>query len=192
MTFMGFALAMWAATDAPRDVPKLKPEQVQALVAKIGQREPFLGSATARRERSSLYRYFNAADYALIRGNDVLGYWDRGAFSWVVDEVAWDGISGASSSAAAISKQAWAAAFRYVAKLQGLKVVRAAAVRIEGACVTATVDPTDESPVPGVLIEVRLRSPSGVMRYRLAVGKPSVEEAMTAALNLVIQFSRGD
>ena len=55
----------------------------------------------------------------------------------------------------------------------------------------AVISPTPEEPVPGVLLEVRLRSARGTALYRVAVGKATVEDAMGAALELVIYFGLG-
>jgi hypothetical protein len=52
------------------------------------------------------------------------------------------------------------------------------------------VDRSAEEPVPGVLVELRIKSPTGVLLYRVSMGKPTVEDAMGAALDLVLRFSR--
>jgi hypothetical protein len=77
-----------------------------------------------------------------------------------------------------------------MARRRGLTLDAKATVRIGGACIVAVADPSRISPVPGVLVELRFRSPSGERLHRFAVGKPSVEEAMVAALDFVVAFSR--
>ena len=54
----------------------------------------------------------------------------------------------------------------------------------------AVIDPSPREPVPGVLLELRVKSPTGTLRYRVGMGKASVEDAMGAALDLVLGFAR--
>ena len=88
-----------------------------------------------------------------------------------------------------ISAKAWDAAFAYVAERRGLTVDKAAAMRIEGACVGAVVEPTSREPVPGVALELRVSGPAGELRYRITVGKPTVEDAIAASLDYVVGFA---
>ena len=168
----------------------IKPEHVEQLVNQLGAREPFLKSGEAKDEPGSLYHYFQKADYEALRGNPVVGYWDEGGFRWSGTTVAWGGIAAGASSAERIKPRAWEAAFRYVAQRRGFVVDERAQLRVEGRCVAAAIDATAAEPVPGVLLEVRVHSPSGVLRHRFSVGKPTVEEAMGAALDFLLSFSK--
>ena len=170
--------------------PSLKPEQIKGLASRVLDRQPFLQSTDAREERQTLRRYFGPVEYEKLRGNPVLGYWDASRFRWAGRVVTWGGIVSAARSAGPISAQGWQAAFRQVAGRQGLTIAAAAPMRIEGACVAAVIDPSKDEPVPGVLLELRITSPAGVLSHRFGIGKPTVEEAMGAALDFAISFAR--
>jgi hypothetical protein len=184
---VAFVGAILLASEGP---PRLGAEDVERLGEQLARREPFLESAEAREEPGTLHRFFKKADYQVLRGNPVTGYWDAGGFHWKGNQIAWRGIGAAAPSAKKISQQAWEAAFRHVAEKRGVVVAAGAPVSIEGACVAAVVDPSEREPVPGVLLEVRLRGPGGVFRHRLAVGKATVEEAMGAALDFTLALAR--
>jgi hypothetical protein len=172
-------------------VPLPEP-QTLAMVGRMLVTESFVGSQEEREGRGRTGRYFTPAEYARLRGNPVLGYWDVGSFAWSDrGSIGWGGIHARHASAREIRSRAWDATIRQVARKHGLRVTAAADVRVEGACVAAVVDPTPEEPVPGVMIEVRLRSPHGTALYRVAVGKGTVEDAMGAALDLAIAFGLG-
>lgn len=172
--------------------PELPPDRAQALLERMMSTEDFVGSANEKESCKTTGRYFTRAEYRRLRGNPLLGYWDIGGFSWAGGaHVAWRGIRPSHPSARAISAQAWGAAFRIAAKASGLEEDAEARVQVEGGCVAAVVDPSSDEPVPGVLIELRVKSPTGVLLYRVSVGKPTVEDAMGAALDLVLRFSRG-
>jgi hypothetical protein len=163
----------------------------QAIVARLLESEAYLGSEEERQSRGSASRFFSRAEYSRLRGNPMLGYWDAGTFTWTGGgRVAWGGVRSLHRSARPIRGAAWAAAFRQVAARQGLQVTPDADVRLEGACVAAVVDPTIEEPVAGVLLELRVESPAGTLLYRVSMGKASVEDAMGAALELVMVFAR--
>jgi hypothetical protein len=176
--------------------PDLRPaplpaRQAHALLDRLMVTEPYVGSAEERETRSSTGRHFSRGEYARLRGNPLLGYWDVGTFAWTGGEkLAWDGIRTAHRSARPITARAWTAAIRQVVQRQGLTLSMDAEVRFEGACVAAVIDSTEREPVPGVLLEVRLKSPGGVLLYRVGVGKATVEDAIGAALDVVVRFGR--
>jgi hypothetical protein len=158
------------------------------LEEQLTTRQPFLDSDEARTETDTLHRYFQDADYRRLRGNPILGYWDAAGFIWRGLEVTWLGIRTAPGCGG-ISPAAFDAAFRYVAKRRGLKVLPGAPIRLAGKCVWAVVDGTEAEPVPGVLLEVRVESATGVLRYRFGMGKPAVEDAVGAAVDFILGFA---
>jgi hypothetical protein len=169
--------------------PGFTASEVVALHEKLAERAPFIGSEEKRAQPETLYRYFEEADYRALRGNPILGYWDVGAFKWVGRHVAWKGIAARSPAAQQISARAWAAAFHHAAAKRGLVEDSRASVRFAGACVAAVVEPTEEGQVPGVLLEVRIESPTGTLRYRFAVGKPTVEHAIGGGIDFLLGFA---
>jgi hypothetical protein len=184
------AALLCAELNAP-GVPELPPARAKALLERMMSTEDFVGSANEREGRKTSGRYFARAEYQRLRGNPLLGYWDVGEFSWAGGaRVAWRGIRPSHPSARPIASQAWASAFRIAAAASGLEEDSGAPVQVEGGCVAAVVDRSAEEPVPGVLIELRIKSPTGVLLYRVSMGKPTVEDAMGAALDLVLRFSR--
>jgi hypothetical protein len=170
----------------------LPARHAEAILKRMRAMEGFLGSQEERQTRSQVGRYFSAAEYSRLRGNPVVGYWDAGSFAWKGGaRVAWGGIRSAHPSCRPIGGNAWQTAFVEVAKRRGLEVVPKAAVTVEGGCVAAVVDGSEEERVPGVLLEIRVRSePARSLLLRVAIGKPTVEDAMGAALDLALRFSR--
>lgn len=166
------------------------PQQAKQLFGRMTKREPFLGSAEARQDRRTIDRFFHAEDYAVLRGNPVLGYWDAGKFRWRGSRVAWDGVVPVGPSARPITSRAWDAAFEHVAQAQGLTVDPKAPIRIRGACIAAVMNPTVSDPNRGVLMEIRIDSPAGPFRYRFGMGKPTLEDAVGASLEWAIGFAR--
>jgi hypothetical protein len=188
MTMSVWLIASLLATE-PGAPARLRPEEAQALASRLTERQPFLESEEARTEKATLGRYFDADDYRRLRGNPILGYWDTGGFRWKDDRVAWLGID-SKAKCSAISPTVWKAAFEYSTTKRKVSVDGQASVRIRGACVWAVIEPSKAEPVPGVLIEVRIESPSGTLRYRFGMGKPTVEDAVGAALDFIIGFAR--
>jgi hypothetical protein len=184
------ALLLAGPAGPPAPPVTIPPASVEELVGKLADRAPFVESREANEERATLNHYFRKEDYAALRGNPIVGYWDRGGFRWTGDRIAFGGIGAGAASATRISGRAWEAAFRHVAQGQGLRVDEGAPLRIEGRCVAAVVDVSEREPVPGVLLEVRVISAQGILRHRVAVGKPTVEEAMAAALDFLLRFAR--
>lgn len=166
------------------------PEQGTRLLERLRDREPFLGSREATRHPESLGHFFDRHEYERLRGNPVYGYWADDGFRWVGDRVAWDGITPVSPSARPIRAPAWDAAFAYIAKKYALAIDRRASVRIRGACVAAVVDPSRDEPNRGVVLELRIQSPTGVFWYRFGMGKPTLEDAIGASLEWAIGFAR--
>ncbi len=165
---------------------ELTPQQASAIWQRLGARETFLDSDEFHSEPQSLYRFFDRKDYARLRGNPVLGYYCPGGFRWTGNRVAWHGISPVTPDAAAVTSKAWDEAFRIIARKRNWTVDSKAPIRISGACVGAVLDPSQEEPFRGVCIEVRVASPSGNLLYRFSVAKPTIEEAVGAALDWVL------
>ena len=181
-------LALGAQAPVPAD---LTPAQAVALCQRIAAKEPFLASAEARSEPQSLYRFFQRADYLKLQGNPGIGYFSEGGFRWTGTRVAWLGIKPVTTDAAPITAKAWDAAFRFVAQRRHWTLDRRAPIRIRGACVGAVLEPSPEQPYRGVCIELRLESPAGAMLYRYSVAKPSIEDAVGAALDWVLCCAGG-
>jgi hypothetical protein len=181
------ALLMVAERDTAPPLPR---QQLQAVVERMLVTEPFLGSDEERSTRRSVARYFSRQEYMRLRGNPLLGYWDVGTFRWRGRQLAFGGVRNVHPSARPISAAAWTAAVEQVARRNGLDVTANAPVRLEGGCVGAVVDATEREPVPGVLVELRLEGPTGTLLYRVGMGKATVEDAIGAALDLVLRFAR--
>jgi hypothetical protein len=165
-------------------------EHAEALAARLGERRPFLQSEEARKEQGTLGHFFKDEDYRVLRGNPLLGYWDRGGFAWSGDRVAWEGIESVGGCRR-IKRVAWDRAFAYAAKKVGLVLDPAAPIRVRGVCVWVVVEATTAEPVPGVLLEMKVGGRKGVLRYRFGMGKATVEDAIGAAVELVIAFAKG-
>jgi hypothetical protein len=166
----------------------LTPEQAERLAEKLAERKPYAGSAEARSEegKRSMGMFFVAADYQKLKGNPVFGYWSAGGFKWSGNHIAWDGVASLAKSCRGITKRAWDAAFAYVAEKHGLVVDRSAPMRMRGACVDAVTETTMERPVLGVVMEMRLDSPTGAFRWRYSRGNPTIEGAVGASIELPI------
>jgi hypothetical protein len=190
---IGLALALILGGEGAASLrkPLLTHEQAAAVVRRLSETEPFLSSSQAL-ETSTLGNFFRQQEYRLLRGNPVLGYWYARNFQWKGDRIAWSGIRAVGRSPRSLGVRAWDVAFRQVAARKAVTIDPQAEVRLSGACVAAVIDPTPEAPVPGVLLELRLESSLGVLLYRLAVGKPSVEEAMGAVLDFILEFARAE
>jgi hypothetical protein len=165
------------------------PQQALALWQRMGAREPFLDSEEAHSEPQSLYRFFDRKDYAKLQGNPVLGYYCPGRFKWTGIRVAWHGISPVTPDAAAVTSKAWDEAFHIIARKRNWVIDPRAPVRVSGACVGAVLEPSSEEPFRGVCIEVRVASPTGNLLYRFSVAKPTIEDAVGAALDWVLCFA---
>lgn len=180
-------LAAQPVAQGPVNPPgAITPQQSLAFWQRLGAKEPFLDSAEFHSEPQSLYRFFYRQDYAKLRGNPVLGYTCPGRFRWVGNRVAWHGISPVTSDAAAITAKAWDEAFRFIARKRNWVIDPKAPIRVSGACVAAVLEPSREEPSRGVCIEVKVASPTGTLLYRFSVGKPTIEDAVGAALDWVL------
>jgi hypothetical protein len=188
---LAFSAALLCRELDVHGAPELPPARAQALLVRMMSTEAFVGSDHEEDSRGTTGRYFTRAEYQRLRGNPLLGYWDIGGFSWVGGaRVGWRGIRASHPSARPIPAKAWATAFRLAVAKNGLEEDAEAHVQVEGGCVAAAVDASADDPVPGVLIELRVKSPTGALLYRVSVGKPTVEDAMGAALDLVLRFGR--
>jgi hypothetical protein len=165
---------------------ELTPQQALALWQRMGAREPFLDSEEAHSEPQSLYRFLDRQDYAKLKGNPVLGYYCPGKFKWTGNRVAWHGISPVTPDAATVTAKAWDEAFRIIARKRNWVIDPKAPIRVSGACVGAVLEPSSEEPFRGVCIEVRVASPTGNLLYRFSVAKPTIEDAVGAALDWVL------
>jgi hypothetical protein len=178
-----------ASAEGPLPLDWITPGQAEPLIKRIAEREPFLKSDEAREERASLNLFFRKADYQVLRGNPVLGYWHSGGFRWVGRQVAWGGVDAAARSCKPITASAWDAAFAYVARKRRLVIDANAPILIRGACVGAVLEPRRRDPKRGVELEVRIESPTGVFRLRFGTGKPTIEDAIGASLDRVLGFA---
>lgn len=180
------------ATPGAAEEPPLPgtPEQMTSFVRRLNDREPFAGSREARLHGDSLGRFFGWKEYQLLRGNPVYGYWAEGGFRWVGARVAFDGIKPIGRSAQQITSRAWEAAFRYVAKENGWVIDGRAPIRVRGACLGAVLDPGLDEPNRGVVLELRVESPTGPFLYRFGMGKPTIEDAIGASLDWALSFAR--
>jgi hypothetical protein len=166
------------------------PEQGARILERLTDREPFLDSREAARHPESLNHFFRAQEYRRLRGNPVYGYWADDGFRWVGARVSWDGISPASPTARPIRRRAWDAAFAYVAKKYGLTIDRRSPIRVRGVCIAAMADPSVDQPNRGVVLELRLESPTGRFWYRFGMGKPTLEDAIGASLDWAVGFAQ--
>lgn len=165
---------------------ELTPQQVSAIWQRLGAREAFLDSEEFRSEPQSLYRFFERKDYTQLQGNPVLGYFSPGRFKWTGNRVAWHGIGPVTPDAAAVTAKAWDEAFRVIARKRNWIIDSRAPIRVRGACVGAVMNPSLDEPYRGVCIEVQVASPSGNLLYRFSVAKPTIEDAVGAALDWVL------
>lgn len=182
------AVAGPAAADEGPSVP-WTPEQTAAFVRRLNEREPFAGSRDARLHGDSLGWFFRDPEYALLKGNPVFGYWYEGQFRWTGVRVAFDGIKPVGKSARQITERAWAAAFTYVARQNGWTIDKKAPIRVRGVCLGAVLDPGLDEPNRGVVLELRVDSPSGPFLYRFGMGKPTIEDAIGASLDWALRFA---
>lgn len=182
------AAATSTAEPAGRLTSLLTPEQAEKLVEKLGERQPYASSSEAhsRAGRSTMGLFFSGGDYEKLKGNPVYGYWNASGFRWTGNRIWWDGIISAGPTCKEITKRAWDAAFAYVAKKHGLLVDRAAPMRMRGACVGAVTEVSPERPVLGVVMEVRMESPTGAFKWRYTRGNPTLEGAVGASVELPI------
>lgn len=193
------ALGMWmiltvagSGTDAGSLKALLTPEQAEKLAVKLTERRLFLDSREARSPhgKRTMGLFFGDDDYRLLEGNPLFGYWDGGGFLWQGKRIAWQGFASAGKTCKGISPRAWNLAFGYVAQKHGLVVDHAAPLRMRGACVSAVIEASPKQPVVGVLIEMRLESPTGTFRWRYSRGNPTIEGAIGAAVELPILIGK--
>ena len=170
----------------------LSPEQAQKLAMKLAERRPFLDSPEAKswQGRQTMGLFFRNADYRVLNGNPVFGYWDAGGFRWTGSRISWQGIVPVGKSCKVISPKAWDLAFGYVAEKHGLVMEKTAPLRIQGACVWAVTETSPKEPVRGVVVEMRLESPSGTFRWRYSRANPTIEGAIGAAVELPILIGK--
>jgi hypothetical protein len=166
------------------------PEQARLIAQRLSDREPFLKSREAGLHADSLNLFLERPDYAILRGNPLFGYWAEGTFRWAGSRVAWDGIRPVSQSAKPITRRAWNAAFAYIARKHGLTIDRNAPIRVHGACIGAVLDPNLDEPNRGVVLELRIDSPTGPFLYWFGMGKPTIEDAIGASLDWAVSFAR--
>jgi len=60
----------------------------------VTERRPFLDSSEAKswQGRQTMGLFFRNADYRVLNGNPVFGYWDAGGFKWTGNRISWQGI----------------------------------------------------------------------------------------------------
>ena len=189
-----FTLLMLATpgqgTGAPTQAGSLKgwltPEQAEKLAVKLSERKPFLDSDEARNGKHTMGLFFQESEYRLLRGNPIFGYWQAKGFLWNGTHVAWDGVASKGSRCKAITSKAWNAAMEYVFRKHGLVVDPNAPMRMRGACVWAVIDTSKDEPTRGVIMEMRLQSPTGTFLWRYSRGNPTIEGAVGASIELPI------
>ena len=184
-------LPPWLPMPPPAPKADLTPGAAAALWKQLDIREPFLDSLEARQEPQSLFRFFGKQDYEQLRGNPALGYFATGGFRWVGTRIAWQGLRPVTPDAAAVAEQAWDAAFRAIAKRHGWQVDPRAPIRAKGACVGCVAEPSAREPQRGVCIEFQLTSPTGTLLYRFSLARPTLAEALPAALDWVLCCAAG-
>lgn len=183
------AIAGRTALAAEPPAPSWTPEQMAAFVRRLNEREPFAGSQDARMHGDSLGRFFGWKEYQALSGNPVYGYWAEGNFRWVGTRVAFDGVTAVGRSAHQITARAWEAAFKYVAQKNGWVIDPRAPIRVRAACLAAVVEPGVDEPHRGVVLELRVDSPTGPFLYRFGMGKPTIEDAIGASLDWALRFA---
>jgi len=166
----------------------LTPEQEERLAEKLAERRVYADSSEAHSEAGlrTMGLFFTDADYRTLKGNPVYGYWNARGFKWTGNRIAWDGVVPVGRSCKANTAPAWDAAFAYVAKKHGLVVDAKAPMRMRGACVGAVTETSPQRPVLGVVMEIRLDSPTGAFRWRYTRGNPTLEGAVGASIELPI------
>jgi len=164
----------------------LTPEQAEKIAVKLSERRPFLDSDEAREGKRTMGLFFQERDYRLLRGNPVFGYWHAKGFLWSGTHVAWDGVVSKGSRCKPVTSKAWNAAMQYVFKKHGLVLDPKAPLRMSGACVWAVLDTSPQEPTRGVIMEMRLQSPTGTFLWRYSRGNPTIEGAVGASIELPI------
>lgn len=166
----------------------LTPEQAERLAVKLAERNVYADSAEAHSEagRRTMGLFFTGAEYRVLKGNPVYGYWNARGFRWTGNRIAWDGVVPSGRSCQSITTAAWNAAFAYVAKKHGLVVDAKAPMRMRGACVGAVTETSPQHPVLGVVMEMHLDSPTGSFRWRYTRGNPTLDGAVGASIELPI------
>jgi hypothetical protein len=186
------ALTLLAAMPAAghRDAVKswLTPELAERLAEKLAERKPYADSDEAHSEagRRTMGLFFTGTEYRSLKGNPVYGYWNARGFRWTGNRIAWDGVASVGRTCKAITAPAWDAAFAYVARKHGLAVDAKAPMRMRGACVGAVTETSPQHPVLGVVMEIRLDSPTGSFRWRYTRGNPTLDGAVGASIELPI------
>lgn len=168
-------------------------EQLQSFAKRIFiDKEPFLSSQEAVTYPNTLGHYLTKVEYRGMKGNPAIGYYGLNGFTWPSDqaEVQFMGIRATVPETRGIRGAAWEKAMQLVARHMNLKVVPKAAIRIEGACVDATLAPTEESPIPGVTLELKIHGATGTMVYRYSLGKPTIGDAIGASLEWCLTVAR--
>lgn len=190
-------LVLLAAGEPASEVPGamkdwFTPEQAEKLALKLAERKPFSDSDEAKNAagKQTMGLFFSDKEYRVLRGNPVFGYWNATGFKWTGNRIAWDGIDSKGQSCKAITRKAWDAAFKYVARKHGLMVDEAAPLRLRGACVWAVMEASPKQPVLGVVMEVRLDSPTGSFRWRYSRGNPTIEGAVGASIELPVLLAQ--
>ena len=188
MSWLLVVMVMLGGSAAPLGKDWLTAKQAEKLAVKLAERKPFAESDEARSAegRKTMGLFFRGKDYRVLRGNPVFGYWHAGGFKWVGSRIAWDGVESKTRSCRPITKKAWDVAFRYAARKHGLTIDEQAPLRMRGACVRAVINSSPEEPVRGVVMEIRLQSPTGAFRWRYSRGNPTIEGAVGASMELPI------
>lgn len=171
-----------------RPSPTVSETAALGLLRALTERRAFPVSA----HEATVGRFFRREDYKLIKGNPILGYWRVDGFRWTGDAIALDGLESAARACDGLTEEHWRPVIEVVAAKHGLAVRRDARIRLQGACVDAKILSSREDPGSGVELELKLtNAEGGQLLYRLRMGKPSIAEAMGAAIDQVVMFAKG-
>lgn len=189
---------------APRPAQRLSPSvqagvspnnltdaQKKAILQRLlFTKEPFLQSYEARMMPDTMGSFFHVAEYQTLAGNPGVGYYhaDTG-FSWTTPAVAFVPFEPTTQKAKGIHSEAWMAAMQTIAARRGLTLDPHAPVHIVGACVFAH-RADGRFPQSEVTIEAVVESPGGKILFRRTEARPTLADAVGAALDFVVAFAR--
>jgi hypothetical protein len=164
-------------------------KQKEAIIKRVYRREPFVGSYAHRGKEyvGSIGHFLTTAEYHKLRGNPVIGFWDFGAFAWPsdwkeIEIVPFKATSG--PGAQVIGEKAWVSAAKIVCQNQGLIQKPGAKIKVTGVTVGIQKEP------PGVMIEARVKSPTGTLIYRGGTAKRTMGDAVGGTLDFLINLAR--
>jgi hypothetical protein len=163
--------------------------QLDFLNTIFGTHEKFIGSRQWKDPdvRPTLFRFFSRDEYALLEGNEILGYYSTAGFLWEkgAKEVYFAPLSYGVMISRSVSPESWKIACQLVCRLCGFKYGgENAPIKVETCLVWVGTKP------PGVLYEMRIRGTKGTMLARISQGKPSIGEALASTLQFVLLYAQ--